>query len=184
MKTRIELDVIAGSENLKVVGTQDKDAIIGFGNWEQATRMAEQYGLKLDVLERRDGEPWRRTDSYVGAPLDPMDCYNDDYLCYRAGDANEFFESEVRDHLTEMLENHTIHGFDDFKKVVDNLKDIYDRITSLDDNEMVVVENDRYGVVYRETERIEAMECHVFSTYYAIGLVDPNDYDGEEDEER
>lgn len=91
MKT--DFYTIAEIENLQVIETTSamngypqsiKKALIGFESFEQAERVAEEYGLSIEYFTKRDGWQlyYRTNDRAYSAIEVSADEYGDDYRAF------------------------------------------------------------------------------------------------------
>ena len=163
---------IAEIENLQVVDTTSamsgypqslKKALIGFDSFEEAERIAGEYGLSIETFTKRDGwQLYYRTNNRAYSAIEvSAEEYGDDYRSFTASDYEGFYENEVQGMIGE---------FDDFDSVEDFLekkKKIYDAIEDLEDDEMVLAcQGEYYDTVKRYTM------CHSFDTKTTvIGLI-------------
>ena len=163
---------IAEIENLQVVETTSamsgypqslQKALIGFDSFEDAERIANEYGLRIELFTKRDGwQLYYRTNNRAYSAIEvSAEEYGDDYRSFTASDYEGFYENEVKGMIGE---------FDDFDSVEDFLekkKKIYDAIEDLEDDEMVLTcQGEYYDTVKRYTM------CHSFDTKTTIiGLI-------------
>ena len=163
---------IAEIENLQVVDTTSamsgypqslKKTLIGFDSFEEAERIAGEYGLSIETFTKRDGwQLYCRTNNRAYSAIEvSAEEYGDDYRSFTASDYEGFYENEVQGMIGE---------FDDFDSVEDFLekkKKIYDAIEDLEDDEMVLTcQGEYYDTVKRYTM------CHSFDTKTTIiGLI-------------
>ena len=163
---------IAEIENLQVVETTSamngypqslQKALIGFDSFEDAERIANEYGLRIELFTKRDGwQLYYRTNNRAYSAIEvSAEEYGDDYRSFTASDYEGFYENEVQGMIGE---------FDDFDSVEDFLEKktkIYDAIEDLEDDEMVLTcQGEYYDTVKRYTM------CHSFDTKTTvIGLI-------------
>lgn len=163
---------IAEIENLQVIETTSamngypqsiKKALIGFDTFEQAERVANEYGLSIEFFTKKDGwQLYYRTNSCAYSAIEvSAEDYGGDFMSYTKSDYDEFYENEVKDIIGE---------FDSFKDVESFLtkrKEIYEAIEALDDDEMVLT----CQGTYYDTVKQHTM-CHYYDTETTvIGLI-------------
>ena len=163
---------IAEIENLQVVDTTSamsgypqslKKALIGFDSFEEAERIAGEYGLSIETFTKRDGwQLYYRTNNRAYSAIEvSAEEYGDDYRSFTASDYKGFYENEVQGMIGE---------FDNFEAVESFLKSqkkIFEAIENLEDDEMVLTcQGEYYDTVKRYTM------CHSFDTKTTvIGLI-------------
>ncbi|WP_298110488.1 hypothetical protein [uncultured Bacteroides sp.] len=163
---------IAEIENLQVVETTSamngypqslQKALIGFDSFEDAERIANEYGLRIELFTKRDGwQLYYRTNNRAYSAIEvSAEDYGDDYRSFTASDYEGFYENEVQGMIGE---------FDSFEAVESFLKSqkkIFEAIENLEDDEMVLTcQGEYYDTVKRYTM------CHSFDTKTTvIGLI-------------
>jgi hypothetical protein len=163
---------IAEIENLQVIETTSamngypqsiKKALIGFESFEQAERVAEEYGLSIEYFTKRDGWQlyYRTNDRAYSAIEVSADEYGDDYRAFTSSDYEGFYENEVKGMVGEF------DSFEEVDEFLDAKKKIYEAIENLEDDEMVLTLNDKYY----DTVKQYTM-CHYYDTKTTvIGLI-------------
>lgn len=143
-----------------------RGAIIGFDSWEQAEKFANEFGLSLVMLHKRDG--WqmyeRRTSVYEPLKNSAAD-YGDDYSQYSSDDYADFFENDVQPFLSDF------DNFDDLQDFLDKSKKVYEELSSIDENQLVITCQGEYY----DTIAKESMEWSHDTHHYIIGVVDYED---------
>lgn len=172
---RTDIYTIAEIENLEVIETTSEmngypkyleKALIGFKNFGHAEEVAHDYGLSIEVFEKRDGwQFYYRTGSTAFKEIEvPADNYGDDYESFKSSDLKDFYENEVKPMIAE---------FESFEQVEDFLekkKDVYNAIKRLGHNEIVIT---RCGEYYN-TVKEKTMSFSEDSKTTVIGLIDRN----------
>lgn len=163
---------IAEIENLQVIETTSamngypqslKKALIGFQSFEEAERIASEYGLSIEIFTKRDGwQLYYRTNNRAYSAIEiSAEDYGDDYRSFTASDYEGFYENEVQGMIGE---------FDSFEAVESFLKSqkkIFEAIENLEDDEMVLTcQGEYYDTVKQYTM------CHYYDTKMTIiGLI-------------
>lgn len=169
----MKIQEIAEIENLELIETtvgtngypqELKHAIVGFDNFDQATEIAEKYGLKIESFVRKDGwNLWFRSNNSMFAPYqNSAEDFGDNYDAFGKIDESEFFEIEIKP---------SIDNFEDFDTIETFLKDkkeIWEEIQNMEDNEIVIT---HYGEYY-DTILRESMSFSHDTRNYIIGLID------------
>ena len=153
---------IAEIENLQVIETtsaingypQDlKNALIGFDTFEDAERLANRYGLSVEIFTKRDGwQLYYRTGNRAYAPIEvSAEDYGDDYRSFESSDYEDFYINEVQERVSEFK------SFDEVEQYLEAKKKIYEAIEDLEDDEMVITCRGEY---------CETVKRFVMSRYY------------------
>lgn len=171
MKTKELLENIAYEHGLEYVTTCSKGnngypsnlmgAIIGLESIEQARELASKYDLDIISLHKRDGWNMYERMDYAIEPLKPKsDWYGDDYNFFTEDDRDDFFENEVAPFLGDFSD------FESAQKFMDNQKEVYEELQTIDDTQIVVTCQGRYY----ETIDKECMKWSFDTHTYVIGL--------------
>ena len=163
---------IAEIENLQVVDTTSamsgypqsiKKALIGFDSFEQAERVAEEYGLRIEYFTKHDGwQLYYRTNNRAYSAIEvSAEDYGDDYRSFTSSDYEDFYENEVQGMIGEF------DNFEQAESFLEMNKKIYEAIEELEDDEMVLTcQGEYYDTVKRSTM------SHYYDTKTAvIGLI-------------
>lgn len=163
---------IAEIENLQVIETTSamngypqslKKALIGFQSFEEAERIASEYGLSIEIFTKRDGwQLYYRTNNRAYSAIEiSAEDYGDDYRSFTASDYDDFYENEVQDMIGEF------ESFEDVESFLKSQKKIYEAIENLEDDEMVLTCQGKYY----DTVKQYTM-CHYYDTKTTIiGLI-------------
>lgn len=148
---------IAEIENLQVIETTSamngypqsiKKALIGFDSFEQAEKVAEEYGLSIEYFTKHDGWQlyYRTNDRAYSAIEVSADEYGDDYRAFTSSDYEGFYENEVKGMAGEF------NSFEEVEEFLNTKKRIYEAIEELEDDEMVLTcQGEYYDTVKRST---------------------------------
>lgn len=163
---------IAEIENLQVIETTSamngypqslKKALIGFQSFEEAERIASEYGLSIEIFTKRDGwQLYYRTNNRAYSAIEiSTEDFGDDYRSFTASDYDDFYENEVQDMIGEF------ESFEDVESFLKSQKKIYEAIENLEDDEMVLTCQGKYY----DTVKQYTM-CHYYDTKMTIiGLI-------------
>lgn len=155
-------------QNLKV-------AIIGMDTWDEAVRIANEHGLDIEIIESRDGwQLWHRCNNTAYHPMhiDSKD-YGDDYNHYDGGDADWYFENEVKPFASEC------ESIYDLEKFVDMHMEVMNEITDAREDQWVIT---RCGEYYDTIDK-ELMRWSYDTHNYEIALINHQDFDDDDEEE-
>ena len=167
-----EFYTIAEIENLQVIETTSamngypqslKKALIGFQSFEEAERIASEYGLSIEIFTKRDGwQLYYRTNNRAYSAIEiSAEDFGDDYRSFTASDYDDFYENEVQDMIGEF------ESFEDVESFLKSQKKIYEAIENLEDYEMVLTCQGKYY----DTVKQYTM-CHYYDTKTTIiGLI-------------
>lgn len=139
-----------------------KKVIAGFLDFDEAESFVKENGGEIIELSRKAGQQlWSRGGRRY-EPFDMRKVYEDVPNCemYFCGDEERF---------TELVKTR-VAGLDDFdliRKYVEDMDDVWSAISSLLDDEFVVVMDE----VNYHTEDIIKMGYEYDSTYYVIGVI-------------
>lgn len=163
---------IAEIEKLQVIETTSamngypqsiKKALIGFESFEQAEKVAEEYGLSIEYFTKRDGWQlyYRTNDRAYSAIEVSSEDYGENYRSFTSADYDGFYENKVKGMVGEF------DNFEEIESYLDSQKEIYEAIENLEDDEMVLTLNDKYY----DTVKQYTM-CHYYDTKTTvIGLI-------------
>lgn len=163
---------IAEIENLQVVETTSamngypqslQKALIGFDSFEDAERIANEYGLRIELFTKRDGwQLYYRTNNRAYSAIEvSAEEYGADYRSFTASDYEDFYENEVKGMIGEL------DNFESAESYLKSQKEIYEAIGNLEDDEMVLTCQDKYF----DTVKQYTM-CHYYDTKTTvIGLI-------------
>lgn len=163
---------IAEIENLQVIETTSamngypqsiKKALIGLDNYQQAERIADEYGLSIELFTKHDGwQLYYRTNNRAYSAIEvSAEDYGDDYQSFTLSDYEDFYENEVQGMIGEF------DNFEQAESFLDMNKKIYEAIEDLEDDEMVLTcQGEYYDTVKQYTM------CHYYDTKTTvIGLI-------------
>lgn len=179
MKT---IDEIASENELQVITTTTgmngypqslKKAIIGFENFEQAEKLAEEYHLDIEIFTKRDGwQLWsRNNNSAYDAFERSAEDYGENYQQFSADMSQNDFLQQVgaASFIDELADEED--GLDRIEDYIKGLRELYDEIAIADDDEIVIAEGD----VYVETIKEKTMQYSYDTKHYVIGLINNED---------
>ena len=163
---------IAEIENLQVVETTSamngypqslQKALIGFDSFEEAERIAGEYGLSIETFTKRDGwQLYYRTNNRAYSAIEvTAEEYGDDYMSFTMSDYDNFYENEVQGMIGEF------ESFEEVEEFLEKKKKIYEAIEDLEEDEMVLTcQGEYYQTVKKYTM------CHYYDTKTTvIGLI-------------
>lgn len=140
------------------------NAVIGFEDFAEAEAMADNYGLELAILGKRDG--WQLWERYCGAcgPLFLTDFFTEDHNFFFKCDAENYYNEYVKPYLCDF------ENIDELSEFVKNQAAIIEELACIGNYDMVVT----YCGKYYDTLPGEAMQYHdrLNGCTYAIGLVE------------
>ncbi|WP_289091536.1 hypothetical protein [uncultured Bacteroides sp.] len=163
---------IAEIENLQVIETTSamngypqsiKKALIGFDTFEQAERIANEYGLSIELFTKNDGWQlyYRTNNRAYSAIVVSAEEYGDNYMSFTKSDYDDFYENEVKGMIGDF------DSFDEVESFIENKKRVYEAIEDLEDDEMVLT----YQGEYYDTVKKYTM-CHYYDTKTTvIGII-------------
>jgi hypothetical protein len=138
-----------------------RGGIIGFSSFEEAHEFALKYDLFMCTFHKRDG--WnmfeRQGQPYEAMKITASD-YGDDYDQYSSDDLEDFYEDHVKPFLSDF------DDFDGLEDFLSNQKEIYEKLTTIDDTQLVITCNGGY----LETIEKESMEWRNDSHTWIIGV--------------
>ena len=140
------------------------NAIIGFEDFDEAQSIANEYGLELAILRKRDGwQLWERC-GRASQPLDLTDFFTDNHNFFTKRDAENYYNEYVKPYLMDF------ENIDELAEFVKKQSEIMEELIYSDNDEMVVT----YCGKYYDTLPREAMQYHdrLNGCTYAIGLVE------------
>ena len=175
MKTMNE---IASENGLHVIDTTTglngypqclKEAIIGFENFEQAEKLAEEYHLDIEIFTKRDGwQLWSRDNNsaYDAFERSASD-YGENYQQFEANMSQDDFLQQVgaANFIAELADDED--GLDRIEEYIRDLRKLYDEIAIAADDEIVIADGD----VYVETIKKRTMQYSYDTKNYVVGLI-------------
>lgn len=173
MKQKNSIYEIAEINNLRLIETttgmngyprECKHALIGFDNFEEAERIAEEYNLRITTFFKRDGwKLWERNlDTTHSAMNITADDYGDDYRSFCAAEEKTYFEDEVKPFLSDF------EDFEELQEFLNKRKEVFENIQKLTEDEIVITRDGRF---YKIVEHTTMQWSHDTKTY-AIGVID------------
>lgn len=153
------IESVSGGNNGYPSGIEG--GIIGFVSFDEAKEFARKYDLWMCTFHKRDG--WQMYER-EGQPYEPLKVTASDYGCdydqFDSDDYEDFFEEQVRP-MMDCCEN-----FDSLQNVIDNCKEIYEELGTIDDTQLVITCCGRYY----ETIDKESMEWSNDGHKWIIGV--------------
>ena len=176
------INEIASENGLQVINTTTglngypqslKEAIIGFDDFEQAEKLAEQYHLDIEIFTKRDGwQLWsRNNNSAYDAFERSAEDYGENYQQFSADMSQNDFLQQVgaASFIDELADEED--GLDRIEDYIKGLRELYDEIAIADDDEIVIANGD----VYVETIKKKTMQYSYDTKHYVIGLINNNE---------
>lgn len=176
------INEIASENGLQVINTTTglngypqslKEAIIGFDDFEQAEKLAEEYNLDIEIFTKRDGwQFWNRdNDSAYDAFERSASDYGANFQQFEANMSQDDFLQQVgaSSFIDELADEED--GLDRIEEYMKDLRDLYNAIAKASDDEIVIADGD----VYVETIKEKTMQYSYDTKNYVIGLIDNNE---------
>ena len=176
------INEIASENDLQVIDTTTglngypralKKAIIGFENFEQAEKLAEEYHLDIEVFTKRDGwQLWSRDNNHAYDAFErSAEDYGENYQQFSADMSQDDFLQQVgaADFIDGLADEED--GLEKIEDYIKGLRELYDEIAIADDDEIVIAEGDEYV----ETIKEKTMQYSYDTKHYVIGLINNED---------
>ena len=176
------MNEIASENGLQVISTTTglngyprflKKAIIGFENYEQAEKLAEEYHLDIEIFTKRDGwQLWSRDNNRAYDAFErSAEDYGENYQQFSADMSQDDFLQQVgaADFIDGLADEED--GLDRIEEYITDLRKLYDEIAIADDDEIVIADGD----VYVETIKKRTMQYSYDTKHYVIGLINNNE---------
>lgn len=176
------INEIASENGLQVIDTTTglngypqclKKAIIGFDDFEQAEKLAEEYHLDIEIFTKRDGwQLWSRDNNHAYDAFDrSAEDYGENYLQFEANMSQDDFLQQVgaASYIDELADEED--GLEKIEDYIKGLRELYDAIAKASDDEIVIAESD----VYVETIKKKTMQYSYDTKNYVIGLINNED---------
>lgn len=143
-------------------------AIIGFETYDEAEEAARRTNGRIVALSKRDGHDfWTGNDTAYG-PLEINETFYpfEEYDIIKQNQEKEWWRGMIEE-LTEIWRDHTPEP-EDTERMISKLKEIYQKIEDLADNEQVIIHKETLDF---EIEPVKKMRHHDEDvTTYAIGV--------------
>ena len=176
------INEIASENGLQVINTTTglngypqslKEAIIGFEDFEQAEKLAEEYHLDIEVFTKRDGwQFWNRDNNsaYDAFERSASD-YGENFQQFKANMSQDEFLQQVgaSSFIDELADEED--GLDRIEEYTKDLRELYNAIAKAADDEIVIADGD----VYVETVKEKTMQYSYDTKNYVVGLIDNNE---------
>ena len=176
------MNEIASENGLMVINTTTglngypqslKEAIIGFDDFEQAEKMAEEYQLDIEIFTKRDGwQFWNRDNNsaYDAFERSASD-YGENFQQFESNMSQDDFLQQVgaAEFIDELADEED--GLDRIEEYMKDLRVLYNAIAKADDDEIVIADGD----VYVETIKEKTMQFSYDTKNYVIGLINNNE---------
>lgn len=176
------INEIASENDLQVITTTTalngypqalKKAIIGFEDFEQAEKLAEEYHLDIEIFTKRDGwDLWSRDNKHTYDAFErSASDYGENYQQFEADMSQDDFLQQIgaADFIQGLAEEED--GLDKIEDYIKDLRNLYNEIEIADDDEIVIAEGDTYV----ETIKVKTMQYSYDTKHYVIGLIDNNE---------
>lgn len=124
-----------------------KQAIVGFEDFQEAEEFAKKYGLRITIFFKKDGWNLYFRNSYTitSAMNITAEDYGENYYQYEKGQAENFFEDEVRPKLNNFNDIYELAKF------VEYSKDTYYEIEWLSNDEiLIMLDGKRYDIIEKD----------------------------------
>lgn len=143
MEKELDFEEIVLYNNLEIIETTDahngypqhlRKAIVGFGTFEEAPKLANEYGLRITTFFMRDGwQLWVRNSNTTYHPLhNTSSDYGDDYNHHYCSDRIRFFEEKVKPCLDNFESLNELEAF------IRDKRKLYDKLDDIDDSQIVI----------------------------------------------
>ncbi len=176
------INEIASENGLQVINTTTglngypqslKEAIIGFEDFEQAEKLAEEYHLDIEIFTKRDGwQFWNRDNNsaYDAFERSASD-YGENFQQFEANMSQDEFLQQVgaAEFIDELADEED--GLDRIEEYTKDLRELYNAIAKAADDEIVIADGD----VYVETIKEKTMQYCYDTKNYVIGLINNNE---------
>lgn len=176
------MNEIASENGLMVINTTTglngypqslKEAIIGFDDFEQAEKLAEEYQLDIEIFTKRDGwQFWNRDNNsaYDAFERSASD-YGENFQQFESNMSQDDFLQQVgaAEFIDELADEED--GLDRIEEYMKDLRVLYNAIAKADDDEIVIADGD----VYVETIKEKTMQFSYDTKNYVIGLINNNE---------
>lgn len=136
-------------------------AVIGFKTFEDAEDFATRHGGEVIHLSKRDGwNLWYRGYTALEPYRTSASDYGDDYQLYDSKDLENFYEEEVKPIIADF------DSFEDVQKFLDAMKEVYEELQTIGDNQYVVTCQGHY---YDTIDKV-SMSWYHDTHSYTIGV--------------
>lgn len=179
MKNKADLREIADNNGLTYAestsGTNGypsniKGIIIGFDNFEEAQKLADEHNLKIEFFTKKDGwQLWYRTGNNAHEEMkNSSDDYGDNYHQFEKMEEEEYFQSEIIPYIKENLEENS--SFERLEELLKLHKKIFEGIESMEKNEILITDfNGGFEIIKKSS-----MYFYHDTKHTTIGLIDRN----------
>lgn len=151
---------IAQKESLSIVGTTDGEALIGLRDYAQAEMISEKYGLRIEIITRRNGERfWECTGDEAFGPL-----------TINENDYASVYSRKMLPELEDIQDiQNSLKYADETEKeeILRDFNSLKEKIEGLEDGELLCVD---YDGDY-EVKQAESMEYYRDGKCFCIGLL-------------
>lgn len=173
MKQKMSIYEIAENHNLHLIETttgmngyprECKHALIGFDDFAEAERIAEEYNLRITTFFKRDGwQLWERNSNTTYSAMNiSADDYGDDYRSFCAAEEATYYADEVKPFLSDF------EDFDELQEFLNEREEVFENIQDLTEDEIVITCNGRFYEIVEHT----TMQWSHDTKNYAIGVID------------
>lgn len=153
------VETVKGGNNGYPSGFQT--ATIGFASFEEAQNYADENGMTLIRLHKRDGwQMYERLDTVWDAITPTSDWYGDDYNFLSCDDQDDVID-EAKSVVVEL------DTIDDMVEYLNRKKELIEELSAIDEKQWVVT---RCGEYYETIDR-ECMEWSHDTHSYIIGAI-------------
>ena len=176
------INEIASENGLQVINTTTglngypkslKEAIIGFEDFEQAEKLAEEYHLDIEIFTKRDGwQFWNRDNNHAYDAFErSASDYGENFQQFEGNISQDEFLQQVgaSSFIDELADEED--GLDRIEEYMKDLRELYNAIAKAADDEIVIADGD----VYVETINEKTMQYSYDTKNYVIGLINNNE---------
>lgn len=145
-----------------------KGIIIGFDNFEDAEKLAEEHNLTIEFFKKKDGwQLWERTNNTAHEPMkNSSDDYGDNYSQLEKMSEEEFITNEAAETISALIKDGA--DFDTIENFIKDKRKLFNEIETMEDDEIVITcQGDYY-----ETIKKESMYWAHDTKHITIGLID------------
>jgi len=144
-----------------------KKAIIGFNTFEQAKKMADEYGLSIQFFKKKDGwDLWHRTGNIAyNAIQNKAENYGDNYKEYDP-EIYSSLEYLYEVELKELIKSND-YSLQELKDLIKSIEYLYEYIEYCNDDLIVISDGNNVEIVDRYT-----MYWSNDTNHIAIGLIE------------
>lgn len=157
-----DYDVVETTSGINGYPKDLQYAITGFKYFDEAQEFAEENGLTLISLHKRDGvHLWERGKAVNEPYKNPAELFGENYSQFSFEDESSYFEDNVRPYLSNF------DNMDDLELFLKNQSEIMDELSFLSVDQVVLLEDGEYY----DTVDKEMMSYSYDTHNYTIGAI-------------